>query len=104
MGKFLGWVGGILAVVIAGVAVAYLTKQQATTVQGMVFDSNSNLPVHEALVEVKILAPAGGEPFHDSTDANGSYLFDLSDLGKSTRISLRVKANGYKDAAPAVFS
>jgi hypothetical protein len=111
VGKFFTWVSGILAVVIAGVAVAYLTKPAPappppapTTLQGMVYDGSSNLPVRDALVEVDVVAPASSEPFHDPTDGNGSYLFDLSDLSKSSKIMVRVKIKGYQDATPAEIS
>lgn len=105
MNKFLGWVAGILSVVIAGVAVAYFTKPPAqTTVQGMVFDGTSNLPLHDILVELGAKSGGTFQAFHDATNADGTYSFDVSTLGKGVSVELSVKSNVYRAERPFLLS
>ncbi len=105
MGKFLGWLGGILAVVIGGWTVWYLTKPPSTTtVQGMVIDGSLNAPLSNAMVSVEVTATPSNGPFHDVTDVNGSYRLDFTGLSKSSRLIIRVQARGFQEPKPASFA
>jgi hypothetical protein len=106
MGKFLGWLAGILATVIAGWLIWYLEKPKPpTTFEGMVIDGALNAPVQNAMVsiEIKSSAPNGG-PYHDFTDEHGSYRIDFSDLSKSSSVTFQVSAKGFQEPAPASLS
>lgn len=100
MGKFLGWVGGILAFVIGGYILWYLERPaEKIVVEGMVIDSSMNAPVPNAMVSVEILSTANNGPYHDPTDNNGSYGLELTGLSKNANVVLRATANGFHESA-----
>jgi hypothetical protein len=103
MGKFGGWLGGILAVVIGGYAVWYLTKPPATTTfEGMVYSGDA--PVPNAMVAVELTGDATGGTYHDITDDHGSYSLVFTGLPTTTSATLRVNAPGYQSADPQSLS
>ncbi len=106
MGKFLGWLAGILATVIAGYLIWYLEKPKPpTTFEGMVIDGALNAPVQNAMVSIEISGSvANGGPYHDFTDEHGSYRIDFLDLGKPSSVTFEVSAKGFKEPAPASLS
>ncbi len=109
MGKFIGWLGGIVATVIAGWLVWYITLPKPTepdsaSFEGMVYDQASNAPVSRATVMFDIRGVPNSGPYHDVTDENGSYKLDLSGLGKSSTVAVSVEANGFAKSAPYPFS
>src|SRR5262245_22679958 len=101
MKKFLGWLGGILATIIGGYVLFYLTRTpEKMTVEGMVIDSSLNVPVPSAMVSVEITSVPNNGPFHDPTDSNGAYGLELTGLSKRANVILRVAAAGFRDPAP----
>lgn len=104
MGKALGWLGGILATVIAGWLVWYLTLQPVpATFEGMVYDQASNAPVSKATVIFDVRGVSNSGPYRDITDENGSYKLELSNLGKSANVSVFAEAGGFAKSAPYSF-
>lgn len=103
MGKFGGWLAGLLATIIGGYAVWYFTQPPAppstTTFEGMVYSGSS--PVASAMVSVN-LTGSGVDPgpYHNVTDENGAYRLDLIGLPKTAGATLSVAASGYRDSAP----
>ncbi len=101
MKKFVSWLGGIAATVIAGVLVYKLTvpppPPPEIAFEGMVIDGERNIPVKDALVSVQVDGAGAADAYHDLTDANGSYGMKLSGLSQTSRVLLRVHANGYHD-------
>jgi hypothetical protein len=101
MGKFLGWLGGILATVIAGVAIWHFTRPAPTTTfEGMVINGPAVAPLANAIVSVEFTGRANGGPFHDFTDAHGAYRLDFAGLGEVSGVTIAVQAKGFQ-AAPA---
>jgi hypothetical protein len=100
MGKFGGWLAGILAAIIASYAAWYFTRPPSTTtVEGMVYSGNS--PVAKAMVLITLTGNGEyGGPYHNSTDENGSYRFDFTGLRNTTSATLSVDANGFHDSQP----
>jgi Carboxypeptidase regulatory-like domain len=95
MSKFAGWLAGILAAVIGGWLVWYLTRPVLPTIfEGMVYDSAANVPVANAMVVLQIEGMAD-EPSHSATNENGSYKLRFIDLKKSSRASIQVTAKGF---------
>jgi|HubBroStandDraft_6_1064221.scaffolds.fasta_scaffold00874_15 hypothetical protein len=104
MNKFLSWVAGILAVVIAGWLVWYLTKPPATTTfEGMVVDAAANTAVPNAMVTVEITGAANSGSYHDMTDANGAYRIDFTGLSKSSSATVQAEAKGFRSPGPGRF-
>jgi len=104
MNKFLGWVAGILAVVIAGWLVWYLTKPPATTkFEGMVIDAAANTAVPNAMVTVEITGAANSGSYHDVTNPNGSYRIEFTGLSKSSSATVQAEAKGFRSPAPGRF-
>jgi hypothetical protein len=104
MKKFLSWVGGIAATVIAGVLVYRFTTpppppppEPEIAFEGMVIDGERNVPVKSALVSFQVDGASEADAYHDLTDEHGSYGIKLSGLNKTTSVVLRVHANGYHD-------
>jgi len=101
MKKFLSWVGGIVAAVIAGLVVYYFTTPTPAppeiAFEGMVIDKDRNVAVQNALVSFEVEGASPSDAYHDLTDEHGSYGIKLSDLSKSTSVTLHVHANGYRD-------
>jgi hypothetical protein len=97
MGKFGGWLAGILAVIIGGYAVWYLTKPPATTTfEGMVYSGDA--PVPNAMVAVELTGGAASGTYHDVTDDHGSYSLVFTGLPTATGATIRVTAPGYESA------
>jgi hypothetical protein len=102
MKKFLGWLGGILAAVIATVLGWYFTRPpQTTTFQGMVINREASAPVSGAMVSIELSGAPNNQPFHDFTDGNGSYRLDFTNLSKSTTAKIEVTAKGFEVPRPA---
>lgn len=100
MGKIAGWVGSILAAVIGGYIIWYITRP--VQIEGMVLDQAQSAAIEKALVTVEVPSGANG-PFDNSTDSNGSYGMELSGLGWRTTVTIRAKAKGYRDSEPIVL-
>jgi hypothetical protein len=106
MRKFMGWLGGIAATVIGGVAIWYFTKPpEPFTFEGMVIDGGGNAPLPKAMVsfEIKDRAQSKG-PYHDFTDEHGSYHIDFSGLSKSANVTVKASANGFHESRPVAFA
>jgi hypothetical protein len=102
MGKFIGWLGGILAVVIGGWLVWYLTRPPSTTTfEGMVINGDASAPVPGAMVSIEIKSAPSTEPYHDFTDDHGSYRLDFTGLGRSSNVTIQVTAKGFQRPGPA---
>jgi len=101
MGKFFGWLVGILASIIGGYILFYITRP--LQIEGMVIDRSQNTAVEKALVTIEVNGSANAGPFDDSTDANGSYGMELSGLGWRKTVVVRAKAGGFEDSAPATL-
>lgn len=101
MKKFVSWIGGIVATVIAGVLVYYWTTPTPPppeiAFEGMVIDAERDVAVQNALVSFDVSGASPSDAYHDLTDEHGSYGIKLSDLSKSTVVTLHVHANGYRD-------
>jgi len=104
MAKVGVWLAGILATVIGGWAVWYLTRPPAvTTFEGMVYAGNN--PVAKAMVAVQLSGSAGANgPVHDITDQNGAWRIDFTGLPDGSGATLTVAATGYENAAPKSLS
>lgn len=104
MGKFIGWLGGILATVIGGWLLWYLTRAPATTTfEGMVINGEAHAPVVGAMVLVKIAKIKGessNELYYDFTNEHGSYRLGFTGLGKSSTATIQVSANDFQPAEP----
>ncbi|MGH9598240.1 MAG: carboxypeptidase-like regulatory domain-containing protein [Terracidiphilus sp.] len=106
MGKFFGWLGGIVAGIAVGYGVWFFTKTPppppppvVTTFEGMVY--SGSVPVPKAMVAVDLTGSAGANgPVHDVTDANGAYRFDFTGLPTASGATLSVMATGYQTAQP----
>lgn len=100
-GAFLTWVGGILATVIASVAIYYFTRQTPppppppTTqvgIDGFVLDVASQKPIADAIVT----ADLGNKLGSQHTDSEGRYSFSVDSTTPAAQsISLDVLAGGY---------
>ena len=102
MGKFFGWLGGILATFIAGWLIWYFTRPAPTTTfEGMVINGPAVAPLPNAIVSVEITGAANGGPFHDVTDEHGAYRLDFTGLGKSGGVTIAVEARGFQTVSPA---
>jgi len=97
MGKFLGFVGGILAAIIGGYGVWYLTRP--ITVEGMVIDRSTNNPVGKAMVSVQI-GSSSRDSFHDRADENGSFGVELTGSAWRSTVVLLPAVAGYRDEGP----
>ena len=105
MGKFLGWLGGILATVIAGYAVWYFTRPApSTTFEGMVINGPEVAPLPNAIVSVEIAGAGNSGPFHDVTNEHGAYRLEFTGLGKLTGVTIAVQAKGFQPVKPASLS
>lgn len=100
MAKVGGWLAGILAVVIGGWVVWYLTRPPAvTTFEGMVYAGSA--PVARAMVAVSLTGSAGANgPIHDITDENGAWRIDFTGLPTNAGATVSVSAAGYQGAIP----
>jgi hypothetical protein len=102
MGKFLGWLGGILAAVIAGYAIWYFTRPAPTTTfEGMVINGPQVAPLANAIVSVEFAGGPNRGPFHDFTDEHGAYRLDFTGLGEVSGVTIAVQAKGFQTAQPA---
>ncbi|HEY6273055.1 MAG TPA: hypothetical protein VIX19_13830 [Terriglobales bacterium] len=105
MKKFVSWLGGIAATVIAGWLVYRVTLPPAPppppppeiAFEGMVIDGDRNIPVKSALVSFEVDGVSAADAYHDLTDENGSYGVKLSGLSKTSNVVLLVQAHGYTD-------
>ena len=101
MKSFLTWFGGIAATVIGGVLIYYFTKPTPPppefAFEGMVIDGERSVPVKDALVSFEVEGAGAADAYHDLTDENGSYGIKLSGLSETSKVTLRVHANGYRD-------
>lgn len=101
MKKFLGWLGGIAATVIAGVLIYHFTTPTPPppeiAFEGMVIDGEQNAPVQNAMVSFEINDSANSAAYHDLTDEHGSYGIKLAGLSKSSNVVLRVHKKGYRE-------
>ena len=115
MGKFFGWLGGILATVISGWLVWYLTTRtpppaptptppQTTTFEGMVINKLAVAPLPNAIVAVEIAGAASSGPFHDVTDEHGAYRLNFTGLDKPSGVTITVEAKGFQQAKPALLA
>jgi hypothetical protein len=105
MGRFLGWLAGILATVIGGYALWYFTRPAPTTTfEGMVINGPAVAPLPNAIVSVEIAGAANSGPFHDVTNEHGAYRLEFSGLGKLTGVTIRVQAKGFQPVTPASLS
>ena len=115
MGKVGGWLAGVAATVISGLAIWYFTvyvpsqasqstqttqssqQQQAQTkIEGMVYSGMS--PVANAKVTLRLSGSAGANgPILDFTDDHGSYMFLLTGLPQGTGATLEAEAAGYEN-------
>lgn len=104
MSKVGVWLAGILATVIGGWAVWYLTRPPAvTTFEGMVYAGDD--PVAKAMVAIQLSGSAGANgPVHDITDSNGSYRIDFTGLPDGSGATLSVVATGFQNPAPKSLS
>ncbi|HKV95562.1 MAG TPA: hypothetical protein VJW20_23655 [Candidatus Angelobacter sp.] len=111
MRKFIGWLGGIAATVIAGYVLWYLTNKpappapapsQAIIFEGMVIDGSKNLPLQKAMVSFQI--DGSNNLYHQVTDENGAYRIDFTDLTKSSSVVVNAEANGFNKATPVKFA
>ena len=99
MGKFGGWLAGVLAVILGGYAVWYLTKPPATTTfEGMVYSGDA--PVPNAMVAVELVGDSTNGTYHDITDDHGSYSLVFTGLPTATGATIRVSAPGFQSADP----
>jgi hypothetical protein len=105
MGKFLGWLAGILATVIGGYALWYFTRPAPTTTfEGMVINGPAVAPLPNAIVSVEIAGAANRGPFHDVTDEHGAYRLVFTGLGKLSGVTIAVQAKGFQSVTPASLS
>jgi hypothetical protein len=103
MGKFGGWLAGILAVILGGYVVWYLTKPPAaTTFEGMVYSGDAAVP--NAMISVELAGGTTTGAYHDVTDEHGAYSLVFTGLPTSTGATLRVTASGYQNADPQSLS
>jgi hypothetical protein len=104
MAKVGGWLAGILAVVIGGWAVWFLTRPPAvTTFEGMVYAGSA--PVGRAMVAVSLTGKAGANgPIHDITDENGAWRIDFTGLPTNAGATVSASAAGYQQAIPRVLT
>jgi len=100
MAKVAGWLASILATIIGGYVIWYVTRP--AQMEGMIIDQTQNAPIEKALVTVEVQSGSNG-PFDDSSDSNGSYGMELSGIGWRTTVTIRAKAKGYRDSEPVVF-
>lgn len=99
MGKFLGWLAGIVAAVIGGYAVWYFTTPHLTTIEGMVYTDSG--PVTNAKVEITLTGVSGANQLGlDFTDEHGAYRIDFSGVPRSAGALLQVTATGYESIQP----
>ena len=111
MKKFVSWLGGIVATVIAGVVVYYWTTPTPAPApapeiafEGMVIDGERDAPIQSALVSFEVNGASTGDAYHDLTDEHGSYGIKLSGLSKSSTVVLHFHANGYRDESKRLAS
>jgi len=123
MGKIGSWLAGILATVIGGYVLWYLTKSPSpppatnsttqpgpttapaqpptTAFEGMVFTGSS--PVPNAMVVITLAGNGDkGGPYHDMTDANGSYLFDIQGLPTGAGATVVASKDGFAESQAEV--
>jgi hypothetical protein len=102
MSKFGGWLAGLLAAIISGYAVWYLTKTPSTpattTFEGMVYSESSPVPNAIVLVSLKDGGVKNG-PYRNATDEHGAYRIDFTGLSATTSATVRATANGFRDSA-----
>ena len=107
MAKVGGWIAGIVASIIVGYAVWYLTRTPppptVTTFEGMAYSGSA--PVPKAMVAVQLSGTAGANgPVHDITDDNGAYRIDFTGLPANASAALSVTATGFQNADPKSFA
>jgi hypothetical protein len=104
MGKFGGWLAGILAGIIVSCTVWYVTRPPSTTTfEGMVYSANS--PVPKAMVSFELAGKGvNSGNSRELTDENGSYLMKFTGLPKSASVTMRVVATGFHDSEPVTHS
>lgn len=98
MGKFGGWLAGLLAAIIAGYAVWFFTRPPATTtIEGMVY--SGGLAVPKAMVVLTLTGDqASSDSVRNVTDDNGAYRFDFTGLPSGVGAILRVTAEGFRNS------
>jgi hypothetical protein len=103
MKKFVSWLGGIAATVIAGWLVYKLTvpptpppQPTPITFEGMVIDGERNIPIKNARITFHMDGVTTDDD-HDLTDVNGSYRVQLPGLSSTSSVLLSVHAIGYRD-------
>jgi len=105
MGKFLGWVAGILATAIGGWLVWYFTRPPATTTfEGMVINGAANTAVANAMVTIEIKGPSSAGDYHDVTNQAGSYGIDFTGIGSTSSATIQVSAEGFQPPASLSLS
>ena len=70
------WIAGILATIISGVVVFYVTNRPtpvSVEVAGSVVDASTKTVISDALVRLTVR----GRPESQRTDSNGRYYFDI---------------------------
>jgi hypothetical protein len=98
MKKFMGWLGGIAAAVIASLVVYYVTRPPVEMqFEGMVIDRVQNAPLPKVMVLFDVSKSSVDGTYHGETDENGSYNVKVPGVSKSSRVVLHVDAKGYLD-------
>ena len=107
-GALLTWAGGIIATIVAGVAIYYFTRTppppppQPTTqvgLNGFVQDEATQKPVADAIVTANLGNKLASQP----TDSEGRYAFIMdSTTPPAPSISVDVLAGGYEHYAATV--
>jgi hypothetical protein len=102
MNKFGGWLAGLLAAIVAGYAVWYLTKTPpapaTTTFEGMVYSESAPVPNAIVLVSLTEGGVKNG-PYRNATDEHGAYRIDFTGLSATTSATVRATANGFRDSS-----
>jgi hypothetical protein len=89
------WIAGILATIISGVVVFYVTNRPtpvSVEVAGSVVDASTKTVISDALVRLTVR----GRPESQRTDSNGRYYFDIEGGNIADSASLLVDATDYK--------
>jgi hypothetical protein len=87
-----GWIAGIVATVISGVLVVYLTQPSSFDVTGSVLDASTRTVVSDAQVRLTVR----GRPESQATDSNGQYYFAIERGSGDDGATLLVEAKGYE--------
>ena len=105
LGAVLTWAGGIVATIIAGVAIYYLTPPKPPPppmqvgINGFVEDNVTQKPVVDAIVTANLGSKLAAQP----TDSEGRYAFIMdSTTPPAPSIILDVLAGGYEHYSATV--